>query len=381
MPTSFSLTTRSLAADSGVRAWAVWVVAGTLLAAWAAWLWLGRVTLYEVSPQARLELRQALQPLATPLAGRVLRSALVLGAEVTAGQVLVELDASTARLALREAQALEQGQAAQLARLQAELAARRQALAPAGQAQQATMAAAALRLQEAEATLADALAQARRLQGEAAMGSVSAVEAGLAQADARRLLSLRDAARADHRRLQAEGQAGADALRAQVEGLERDAAALRGEQARQAATVERLALDVERHLLRAPAAGRVGETAALRPGDVVAAGQSFASLIAPGELVVVAEFEPATALGRVQPGQVARLRLDGFAWTQYGAVEATVSRVAAELRDHKLRVELTLSGPLPRGVVLQHGLPGAVEIAVDRVAPAVLLLRASGQWL
>lgn len=381
MPVSFALTTRSLSADTAARAWAIWGVAGVLLAAGAAWLGFSRVTLYEVSPQARLELREALQPLTTPVAGTVLRSTLVLGAEVSAGQVLVELDARDARLALAEAQALGQGQAAQLQRLLAALAARQAALAPAQQAQQATLAAAALRRQEAEAALADALVQARRLRGEAAQGSVSAVEASQAEADARRLQSLRDVARAEHTRLQAEGQAATGALQAELAALERDVAALRGEQARQDATVQRLALEIERHLLRAPAAGRVSETAALRAGDAVAAGQKLASLIAPGELIMVAEFEPATALGRVAPGQPARLRLDGFAWTQYGAVEATVSRVATELRDRKLRVELTPRGTLPRGVVLQHGLPGTVEIAVDRLAPAQLLLRASGQWL
>jgi membrane fusion protein (multidrug efflux system) len=96
--------------------------------------------------------------------------------------------------------------------------------------------------------------------------------------------------------------------------------------------------------------------------------------------VIVAEFPPATALGRVRPGQAARLRLTGFPWTQYGSIEATVARVASEVRDNLVRVELAPRGAAA-GLLKQHGLPGTVEVVVDQVAPAVMLLRASGQML
>ena len=36
---------------------------------------------------------------------------------------------------------------------------------------------------------------------------------------------------------------------------------------------------------------------------------------------------PEAALGRVRPGQSARMRLSGFPWTQWGTVPATVTRV------------------------------------------------------
>jgi hypothetical protein len=38
-------------------------------------------------------------------------------------------------------------------------------------------------------------------------------------------------------------------------------------------------------------------------------------------------FAPSAAMGRIQAGQRARLRLDGFAWTEYGQVSATVGRI------------------------------------------------------
>ena len=77
-------------------------------------------------------------------------------------------------------------------------------------------------------------------------------------------------------------------------------------------------------------------------------------------------------------GQRARLRLDGFPWTQYGHVDATVTRVASETREQRVRVELTVRRrrPTPRSRS-QHGMPGVVEIEVERVAPLALLFARS----
>ena len=57
------------------------------------------------------------------------------------------------------------------------------------------------------------------------------------------------------------------------------------------------------------------------------------------------------------------------------------STVLTGSSDGLIRVELTLH-PLPTSrIPLEHGLTGSVEIEVERVTPAVLLLRASGQYL
>ena len=63
---------------------------------------------------------------------------------------------------------------------------------------------------------------------------------------------------------------------------------------------------------------------------------------------------------------------------------ATVSRVAGEVRDGRVRVELALGA---RGreedripaIPMQHGLPGTVEVEVERVSPARLILRLAGR--
>jgi hypothetical protein len=100
--------------------------------------------------------------------------------------------------------------------------------------------------------------------------------------------------------------------------------------------------------------------------------------IIPGMLKIMTDFLPPAALGRIQPGQPARLRLDGFPWMQYGAVSATVASVASEVRDGWVRVELAVRPDAAPPIPLQHGLPGTVEVEVDHVSPATLVLRTAG---
>jgi membrane fusion protein (multidrug efflux system) len=128
----------------------------------------------------------------------------------------------------------------------------------------------------------------------------------------------------------------------------------------------------------APIDGKIGEVlATLRVGSVVSAGERLGALIPSGKLKVVAQFQPATALGRIRNGQPARVRFEGFPWTQYGTLSATVANVANEVRDKYVRVELSPS-PGCR-IPLEHGLPGATEIEVERLSPMTLLLRTAGQ--
>jgi membrane fusion protein (multidrug efflux system) len=56
-----------------------------------------------------------------------------------------------------------------------------------------------------------------------------------------------------------------------------------------------------------------------------------------------------------------------------------VQSVASETRDGRLRVDLALDPSQSPPVALEHGLPGAVEVETERVAPVALLLRALGR--
>jgi membrane fusion protein (multidrug efflux system) len=111
----------------------------------------------------------------------------------------------------------------------------------------------------------------------------------------------------------------------------------------------------------------------VRQGDIVGV------VLPTGTLHVVAAFAPAAALGRVRAGQTARLRLEGFPWAQYGSLPATVTKVADEVRDGSVRVDLALLTDVPTNIPLQHGLPGSVEVVVDQVSPLTLLLRSVGK--
>jgi membrane fusion protein (multidrug efflux system) len=147
------------------------------------------------------------------------------------------------------------------------------------------------------------------------------------------------------------------------------------------ATIERLEYEIERHYIRAPIAGRLGEVATLRIGTVVREGARIGAVIPPGTFKVVTDFLPSAALGRIHAGQPARLHLEGFPWTQYGAVSATVASVGSEVRDGRVQVELALRPHVASPIPLQHGLPGTVEVKVDSVSPAILVLRTAGQLL
>ena len=115
-------------------------------------------------------------------------------------------------------------------------------------------------------------------------------------------------------------------------------------------------------------------------GSVVQAAQKLCVIVPAGSPRAVAQFSPAV-VGRLKSGQSARIRLAGFPWTQYGRLPASVTNIDTEPKDGLIRVELSLAPRPTSRIPLDHGLTGSVEIEVDRISPAVLLLRAAGQYL
>src|SRR5262245_57278958 len=103
MAMAFAQSMRALAADRGRWSLASLIVVLVLLGGWGAWFVLARVAIYEVTRTARLEVDQAVHPIATPVAGRVVATYLVVGRDVQAGEVLIELDAAAFRLQHDEA--------------------------------------------------------------------------------------------------------------------------------------------------------------------------------------------------------------------------------------------------------------------------------------
>jgi membrane fusion protein (multidrug efflux system) len=161
--------------------------------------------------------------------------------------------------------------------------------------------------------------------------------------------------------------------------LDREAVELAGDIAIEEAAIRRLEHDIEMRIIRAPVSGRVGEAVAdFRVGSVVRAADRLGAIVPAGEARAVALF-PAASIGRLHPGQPARLRLDGFPWTQYGTIPATVADVGNEASNGLIRVELALAPDFVSPIPLEHGPPGSVEVEVESVSPAVLTLRAAGQ--
>jgi adhesin transport system membrane fusion protein len=379
MPTRFVRTTRSLDRDGGQRALISWLFAAVLLAAWSAWFLLGRVTLYEVSRHARLEVQQSAHTVAALLPSKVAVNTLVLGQEVHAGDVLVELDAAPEHLRLREEEARLHSVLPRIASLRKEILALEQAATREHASAAAAAQAALFRMREAAAAADFARDNERRLREESALGGVAQIEALRASAEALKIGAMHDALASDARRIDTEAQARSLHQQAQVESLRRAVLTLEGEAAGSQAAVARLRQDIDRHAVRSPVTGTIADVAALRTGAYVAQGQRLATVVPHGGLMIVADFAPAAVLGRIRPGQPARLRLDGFPWAQYGSMPAVVTRVAGEVRDGLVRVEFAPDLSSARRFALQHGLPGSVEVSLEEVSPAQLVLRAAGR--
>jgi multidrug resistance efflux pump len=300
---------------------------------------------------------------------------------VQGGDVLVELEATAQHLQREEEQARVRALIPQLQALHTAIAAEEQALHAARHAARVAVDEARARQREAEVAVRAADEEAELFTRLQARGLPAQIDLLRAKAEAQKRRAAADTLRLAVSRLDSDHRTQESDRNAHIEGLRRDVTRLTGEMATGAATVERLAHEIERRRIQAPMAGRLGEVAELRIGSVVQEGNRLAAVVPRGDLQVVADFLPPSALGRIQPGQPARLRLEGFPWTQYGSLAATVRRVASEVRHGRVRVEL---GVDPDGAALiprQHGLPGTVEVQVERVAPATLVLRAAGKLL
>jgi membrane fusion protein (multidrug efflux system) len=240
---------------------------------------------------------------------------------------------------------------------------------------------AAGRVREAEAASKYADAELSREQKMKEAGLVPPRDLERIDADARRLRAAFENTETASRRLPQE-QATRDRERdVRIQRLYSEISALEEQRNTVNAGVQGLKYEVERRQIRAPIDGRIGECMTLRSGSVVEEAESLASIVPSGQLRVVAQFPAEAALGRVQSGQPATLRLDGYPWAEFGSVSATVARVAQEIRDGKVRVELAINPGAGFRGRLEHGMPGTIEVAVEHLTPLVLVMRTTGQWM
>lgn len=386
MPAEFRQTASALRNDQerSRRSLILIGVLALVLAAIGLWLAVARVPVFAISEFARLQARDAVHPVDTLVSGRVMAVHLPIGGKVKRGDVLVALDASDVTLRLDEARAGERGLAAQIAALEAEIAAREEAIASTGQLGQAS-------LSEAQAARSETAAQATFASRERERADLARQAGVVAESEADRARASQAAAQAqvsarEHRLsvLSSETRRDLADRRAQTENLRRSLAALQAQRDAAQVAVKRLEVELARHTIRAPIDGLLGQIRAPQVGSVVAVGQTVAVVTPETAIELIADFAPAQAVGRVKPGQRARMRVTGFPWAQYGMLEATVRAVSSEVADGRIRVQLELAPP-PAGAGAQiprhHGLVGEVEIELEEVSPAVLVARAAGHLL
>ncbi len=348
-----------------------------LFAAWLVWLTAGRITVLRTSERARLEVSPAPTKVAVPVSGRIVDVNLAVGTRVRGGDMLVALDATSDRIALKRAKdrlvAIEPELASVAREVEAETAAGRGGSA----ADQAIGREVLARQRARQVTLRQAEEDEARTRKmvEAGVQPTADLSRAISETNERRAaldaLSHEAGARSGDR------QQREAARNVRREQLERQRAELEAVLATIRAEIDELTAAIERRTVRSPIDGVLGEVAALRPGSVLAEGTVVATVVPDGTLQVVAEYGPA-AIGRIAPGQPARVRLDGFPWTHYGTLRARVARVGSELREERIRVELTLD-PGETAFRVTHGMTGSVEIEVERASPAELLIRAIGE--
>lgn len=349
--------------------------------AWIAWFLLAEVTVYEASEQSQLEVSSAAHPVEAAVSGQVVSLALRLGRVVHAGELLVELDATDLRLQLAEEQAHLDALDAQAQILRAGTASARESAE--GEVKMSRLASEAAQAENVQALLLVQLAEeeAQRATQLQSRGLVAEAESSRSLSEVKRMRASAEAKRLAMVRATLDVQARASAQRERLLRLEEELSVVQGERQVRSATVDRLKYLISRHQLRALLDGTLGEISSVRVGETVRAGQVVASIVPAGELRVIAQFSPSSALGRVRVGQTARVRLDGFPWAQYGGLVATVSAVATQAREGSIRVELTMPPDDVSRIPRQHGLPGTVEVEVERLSPALLALRAAGKLI
>ncbi len=378
MPFSFRRTNLALRVDHGAVSTGLVLTALLLMGAWATWAFCTRVTRYEVSDSARLEVASAAYPVQAGVSGRLIANNLVLGRQVQAGDILARLDDAAEVLTLQEERTRAAAFEPQLSALRSQMDSEGAGAEHEQRILASSVDAAEAQVREAEAQAVLAGRDAQRAESLHKEGIIADAELQRAQADAQSKRAAADNLRAAVARLAPE-QAVRDVDRnVKLREVSEQVAKLNADLAASLATIRRLEYEVERRKIRAPATGRLGECAVLRTGSFIGAGQQLGVILPTGKLQITAEFEPSAALGKLRPGQSAVMRLQGFPWAQYGTLPAKVAQVAGDIRDGKVRVELAVSGPPPANVPLEHGLPGSVEVQVEQVSPAGLLMRSAG---
>lgn len=380
MSNPFSQTLSTLESGRGRRRSLHWIAAfGTLLLVlWLVWFAAAEVPVRAVSAHGRLEVEQQSYPVHAGISGRVVSVSLTVGERVERDAILVELDSRDVRLRLEAETARQEALAAQLDALQQQATLEEESGDQARRVESATVAEAEHRRDEARFASQLAREDARRVTQLYGGGLASTAHRDQVESKAKQLQALAESLEKKVEGLTWQLRFTSTDRLARLQELRRELAGLNGDLCISVATTARLQKDLEDHTIRAPVSGRIGRASRPQVGSLIDPAQEIASIVPDDEVRIVAQYERSEALGRIRPGQSGRMRLDGFSWAQYGAIPATVIAVAGEARDGLVRVELAIERSEDLHAPVEHGLTGSVEIDLEHVSPAILVLRAAG---
>jgi membrane fusion protein (multidrug efflux system) len=186
-----------------------------------------------------------------------------------------------------------------------------------------------------------------------------------------------EAARIAGRRAAKAREVSAAEARSRRAALAAECVRLAGALSRAERRMDNLEHEIRRRRVIAPVSGILGELGNVHVGTVVAQGAPLGVLVPDDTLRIVADV-PGEMLAKVRPGQRARFRFEGFPALAQGSASAIVTSVGSETRGGRVEVVLAPQGNTPIALPLQHGVRGTVDIEIERVTPAVLLLRRIG---
>lgn len=354
-------------------------IAVVLAGLWTTWLFFGRIARYAVTTGARLEVEGQAHPVIALMDGIVVASYLTLGEDVSRGQVLAELESVDMQLDLVSLRARRAGLARQIESIRREKAAQEVALRDTRRALVPELEQARARSQGAELAADLAARHVARVKPQHDSAYVSDAYWDSLSSDARQKRAAANALQASVTHIGVAGQLRQSEKEAQVAALSRELDRLEAELGTVDATAAHVEHDRQHSFVIAPVSGRIGEAMPLQPGATVHNGDRVGAVIPVGQLRAIANFPAEQAVGRIRPGQRARLRLNSLPWVQYGTLPAKVIRIANEGDRGNVRVELAIENADRFPAVLQHGLAASLEVEIERVAPIALVLRAVGQ--
>ncbi len=346
---------------------------------WTAWLFFGSIGRYAVTEAARVEAEGQAHPIVALMNGVVVASYMTLGEEVARGQLLAELESVDMQFDLVNLQSQRAGLVRQIESIRNEMDAQDHALRDTYRVVSPALDEARDRMQAAEVTADLAERRVARVQPQHELKYVSELYWDSLTTDAKQKRASANALRASVTRIGVDGQLRQSEKKAQLASLARELGHLEAELASVDATAAHGEHERQHSFIVAPASGRLGEAVPLQPGNTVHDGDRLGAVIPPGRLRVIATFPAEQAIGRIRPGQAARLRLRSLPWVQYGTLAATVTHMANEGGQGNVRVELAVQRADRFPAPLEHGLAGTLEVEIERVSPITLVLRAVGR--